>query len=410
MATAPESVSGHGPDLPVAEARLVALLGRARDPAGGFGWLGDDGRLLPGRAPETWITARMTHVAALAHLRGHAGADDLLDHGVRALRTLLRDHENDGWLPAVGATTADKEAYQQAFVVLAGASATGAGHPDGPVLLADALRVADERFWDADQQMPLDTWDATFTRLDDYRGGNAAMHTVEALTAAYDVTGEDRWLDRALAVATRLVDGVARAHAWRLPEHFDPTWVPDLDHHVDEPAHPFRPYGVTVGHLLEWSRLLLGLRAASAARPGGAPDWLLPASLALYDAAVARGWAVDGASGFVYTTDFADRPVVRLRMHWVLAEALGAAWARHVATGEDAALADHRRWWGWAVEHLVAPADGSWRHELDEHNRPSAYVWTGRPDLYHAYQATVLPLLPAAPSLVGAVLASRRRS
>lgn len=402
MTAAPEE-----PDLATAEQRLVALLGRARDPEGGFGWLDDHGALTPGRAPETWITARMTHVAALAHLRGHAGADDLLDHGVRALRTLLRDGEHDGWLPAVGATDADKEAYVQAFVVLAGASATAAGHPDGDVLLADGLRVADERFWDAEQQMPLDTWDATFTRLEDYRGANAAMHTVEALTAAYDVTGEERWLDRALAIATHLVDGVGREHDWRMPEHFDPGWRPLLDHNVDEPAHPFRPYGVTVGHLLEWSRLVLGLRTASEGRPGGAPGWLLPASLALYDAAVERGWDVDGATGFVYTTDFDDRPVVRLRMHWVLAEALGASWVRHTVTGDDAALADHRRWWAWATEHLVDPADGSWRHELDERNRPSARVWTGRPDLYHAFQATVLPSLPLAPSVVGGVLAAR---
>ncbi|WP_344931743.1 AGE family epimerase/isomerase [Saccharopolyspora gregorii] len=36
---------------------------------------------------------------------------------------------------------------------------------------------------------------------------------------------------------------------------------------------------------------------------------------------------------------------------------------------------------------------GSWRHELDEHNRPAATVWEGKPDLYHAYQATLLPRL-----------------
>ena len=43
------------------------------------------------------------------------------------------------------------------------------------------------------------------------------------------------------------------------------------------------------------------------------------------DRAVRDGWAVDGAPGFAYTTDWAGAPVVRTRMHWVAAEAIGAA-------------------------------------------------------------------------------------
>ncbi|GAA1923757.1 AGE family epimerase/isomerase [Nocardioides lentus] len=401
--------SGPTPGVPdagttaAAEERLLDLVTRAVDPAGGFGWLDDRGRRTPGRAPETWVGARMTHVAALAHLRGRDGAGDLVDHGVRALRGLLRDDDRGGWLAVADRPEGPKDAYTHAFVALAAASATAAGHPDGAVLLDDVLAVVEQRFWDPDQEMVVEAWDAGFTTLEDYRGGNAAMHAVEAFTAVADVTGDPRWTARALAIATRLVDGVARAHHWRLPEHFDARWVPDLEHHRDQPDHPFRPYGVTVGHLLEWSRLLLGLRHALGA---GAPGWLLPASTSLYDAAVARGWHVDGAPGFVYTTDFADVPVVRLRMHWVLAEAIGAAWVRHAVTGEPGALADHARWWDHARAHVV-DADGSWRHELDARNRPSAHVWTGRPDVYHAYQATVLPSLPLAPSLVAAARAQR---
>ncbi len=45
---------------------------------------------------------------------------------------------------------------------------------------------------------------------------------------------------------------------------------------------------------------------------------------------------------------------------------------------------------------------GSWRHELDPHNRPSGMVWSGKPDTYHAFQAT-LPRLPLAPTLAAAL-------
>ena len=46
---------------------------------------------------------------------------------------------------------------------------------------------------------------------------------------------------------------------------------------------------------------------------------------------------------------------------------------------------------------------GSWHHELDTSNRPQASVWPGKPDLYHAVQATLIPRLPLAPILASAV-------
>ena len=42
---------------------------------------------------------------------------------------------------------------------------------------------------------------------------------------------------------------------------------------------------------------------------------------------------------------------------------------------------------------------GSWWHELDERNQPSALVWSGKPDVYHALQATLIPRLPLSPTI-----------
>ena len=100
--------------------------------------------------------------------------------------------------------------------------------------------------------------------------------------------------------ARRVALEFAEPHSWRIPEHFDPSWQPQLEHNRDRPDDQFQPYGATVGHGLEWSRLLLHLEA-SLADP---PDWLLPAAEGLFDRAVGDGWAVDGADGFVYTTDW----------------------------------------------------------------------------------------------------------
>jgi mannose/cellobiose epimerase-like protein (N-acyl-D-glucosamine 2-epimerase family) len=74
------------------------------------------------------------------------------------------------------------------------------------------------------------------------------MHTVEALLAAADATGERSHLERALRICTRVIHDLARSHDWRIPEHFDSDWTPVLDYNVDIPAHRFRPFGATVGH------------------------------------------------------------------------------------------------------------------------------------------------------------------
>ena len=53
--------------------------------------------------------------------------------------------------------------------------------------------------------------------------------------------------------------------------------------------------------------------------------------------------------------------------------------------------------------HLIAEEHGSWAHELSPDNTPSATVWAGKPDIYHALQATLIPRLPLTPSLAPAL-------
>ena len=64
---------------------------------------------------------------------------------------------------------------------------------------------------------------------------------------------------------------------------------------------------MTIGHLLEWSRLAL----SSAPRSGTRPRTGCWPTRRLFGRALELGWAVDGEDGFVYTVDFDGRPVVR---------------------------------------------------------------------------------------------------
>jgi mannose/cellobiose epimerase-like protein (N-acyl-D-glucosamine 2-epimerase family) len=127
------------------------------------------------------------------------------------------------------------------------------------------------------------------------------------------------------------------------------------------------------------------------------------AARALFDRAVADGWDADGAEGFVYTTDWEGRPVVRDRMHWVTAEAVGASAALHARTG-DAVYADrYAQWWDYADRYVIDHEHGSWHHQLDASNAPAGSVWPGKADIYHAFQTTLVPRLPLAPSITTAV-------
>jgi sulfoquinovose isomerase len=383
--------------------RLLEFGRAARHPDGGFAWLGDAGEPDLDRPVELWVTSRMTHVYALGHLLGRPDCASLADHGIAALRGRMRDHTHGGWYAKVkpdGPVTTDKTAYEHAFVLLAGASAVAAGRPGGEELLADALDVFLEHFWDDEYGMVVEQWDESFTTLEGYRGANANMHSVEALLSAADVLGDASLRERAQRIVTRVVHDLAAGNSWRIPEHFDSTWTPVLDYNVDDPAHPFRPYGATIGHWLEWGRLALHLRAGLGS---AAPGWLLDDTRSLFGAAVAEGWAVDGSDGFVYTVDWAGAPVVRERMHWVAAEATATAAALYAATGEAAYAGWYETWWQHIAERFRDPERGSWRHELSPANEPSSATWSGKPDTYHAFQATLLPRLPLAPTLATAL-------
>ena len=403
--------STSGPDDEWLDAECRRLLGFGRrivHPVGGAAWLDDTGAPDLGRPVHTWITSRTVHVFGLGSLLGVEGCEAIAVAALDGLRTTLHDDEHGGWFGAVDADGSPvgtgKSCYAHAFVMLAGSTAVVAGLPGADAFLADATRVFEERFWDDDLGRVVDEWDRAWTAAVPYRGLNSTMHSVEAVLAVGDVTGEPVWHRRAARLAG-LVTDLAATYDGRLPEHFRPDWSVDLELNRDRSDDPFKPYGATVGHGLEWSRLLLQLEATLG---DDAPPGLLDTSRRLFDRAVADGWHADGAAGFVYTTDWQGVPVVRDRMHWVAAEAIAAAAALHRRTGEEAYARRYAEWWDYVVEHLRDTTQGSWHHELDPANRPQATVWPGKPDLYHAVQATLLPRLPLAPSLASALAMSRR--
>lgn len=382
-------------------AKLLAFTERALDPNGGFSWLDETGAPVPSEGAQLWIVGRYTYCAVLGHLLGVPGQAERVEHGLAFLRSgALRDREHGGWFVTIGsddpATDSDaKESYGHAFVLLAAASAKLAGF-DADDLFADVLADL-ERWWEADPSMYADTWNRDFTVLDAYRGANPNMHLVEAGLLAHEADGNPHHVERSISIARRLIGDVTARNEWRLPEHYREDWTPDPEYGADSPDSHFRPYGATVGHWLEWARLLIALETAQREATDSADEWLVDAARSLFARAVEDAWDED-RGGFAFSTDWAGTVLNDHRFHWVIAEAIGTASVLFRATGDAAYAEWYARFWEYAATHHIE-ADGSWIHELDADGAPASGTWSGKPDLYHALQATLFARLPATRSL-----------
>jgi mannose/cellobiose epimerase-like protein (N-acyl-D-glucosamine 2-epimerase family) len=395
---------GHKTWLQEEGNRLLAFAKASKLPQG-FGNLDEHGRLPADAVAETMNTARMTHSFAMAHINGIPGCAALVDHGVAALAGPLRDAEHGGWFAKPREHSADtsKAAYLHAFVALAASSAVVARRPGAQALLEQAIQAITGHFWSDEEGAMRESFDRDWSNEESYRGANSNMHSTEAFLALADVTGDARWLDRALSIVERVIHHHAAGNNHQVIEHFTLQWQPIADYNVDKPDDGFRPYGTTPGHAFEWARLVLHLEAARRSAGLQAPGWLLEDARGLFENACRYGWNVDGAPGIVYTLDWENRPVVRHRLHWTHAEAAAASAALLQRTHEQQYEDWYRTFWEFNETLFIDRENGSWRHELNPQNQPSADIWAGKPDLYHAYQATLLPVLPLEQSLATAL-------
>lgn len=377
-------------------------------PGGGSYYLGDDGTPWKDRPRETWITSRMVHVYSMGAMMGHEGAEELADAALKGLIGELHDDEHGGWyagLTADGQILPTKQCYAHAFVILAASSAMLAGRPGAKELLKDALAVYDKYFWNEDLGLSCDTWDTDFKVCDDYRGLNANMHTVEAFLAAADALDNENYRVRAGRIISRVLEW-ARENNWRIPEHYTSDWKPELECNKEKPDDPFKPYGATPGHGIEWSRLITQWAVSTyGAESENAADYIKIAEK-LYGRAVEDAWNADGAPGICYTTGWDGKPIVHDRMHWTLAEAINTSAVLYRVTGNEKYKDDYVAFMEYLDAYVLDHKTGSWFHQLDQNNKLLTTVWPGKSDIYHALQATMIPYSEN----VGVSIASALRS
>ncbi|HXH02554.1 MAG TPA: AGE family epimerase/isomerase [Candidatus Competibacteraceae bacterium] len=378
----PEFLREHGRSI------LAFYLPRCRDPRGGFyHYYRDDGSVYDAERRHLVSSTRfVVNFAWAAQLYGATGYLDLVRHGLAFLESHHYDREAGGyrWEISRDGALLDAQfyAYGHAFVLLAHASALAAGVEEARQGLERSWEILEQRFWSPQHGLYADIADCEW-RLDPYRGQNANMHACEALLAAYEASGEQRYLERAATLAHNITVRQTATTDGLVWEHYDSDWNVDWEFHKDQPDDLFRPWGFQPGHQVEWAKLLLILERH---RPA---EWLLPRARELFERAVERGW--DGRyDGLVYGFAPDGAFCSADKYFWVQAEALAAAALLARRSGEERYWQWYDRLWAYSWEHLVDHRFGAWFRILSRDNRQYSNEKSpaGKVD-YHTFGACV---------------------
>ena len=332
----------------------------ARDPAGGFfHYLLDDGSVYE-RSHRHLVSATRYVFDWCMALRqtGRQHYRELAGHALAHLRQTFRlpaGHPNAGlyaWTLRDGKPEDERAlAYGQAFVLLAESHACLAGLA-GADDVAQAYDRLEQAFYEPGQQAYADERAADGS-LSPYRGQNANMHLCEACLAAFEATGDSRYLDRAGSLIERFVFGLADPDSGLICEHYDRCWQPDWQYNAGRRDDIFKPWGYQTGHQTEWAKLLL---QAHGHRPR--QRWVERAA-ALQLAAWRHGW--DGEHGgliYGFAPDFT--PWDSDKYFWVQAESMASAWRLWRATGDAVFREQYHKLWDWSWRHLVDHEHGAW--------------------------------------------------
>ena len=322
----------------------------------------DDGTVFDRMTKHLVGTCRFVYNYSLASLvLGDREYVEAAAHGVK----FLHEHHKraDGgyaWvLSGREVTDGTRHCYGHAFVLLAAAGARKAGAAGASALMDDIWDLLESRFWETSANLYADEIRAgDWTAVDAYRGQNANMHMCEAMLAAWEASGDARYLDRAELLARRVCTDLASAADGLIWEHYRADWTHDWDYNKDDPKNLFRPHGYLPGHFTEWSKLLLILNRH---RPA---DWLIPKAESLFNTAMDKAHAPEtGAINYAFAPD--GTILDTDQYYWVFAETFAAAALLARVTGKGEYWDWYDRVWAYADKHFVDHKHGGWYRILD---------------------------------------------
>jgi mannose/cellobiose epimerase-like protein (N-acyl-D-glucosamine 2-epimerase family) len=344
---------------------------RCLDPQGGFfHYFKDDGTVYERSHRHLVSSTRFVFNYAMAFLEfGVADYLERVRHGLDYLRQVHRDPATGGYAWTIRDGKPEdrtNHTYGLAFVTLAYAKALAAGVQEAGTWLDETWDLMELHCWDAQAGLYRDEADEQW-HFSPYRGQNANMHSCEALLAAFEASGNERYLERALVLADNLTRRQAAKAGGLVWEHYDVDWNIDWDYHRDDPRHLFRPWGFQPGHQTEWSKLLLTLDRLLRER-GREETWLVPTAAQLFDRAVEKSWDRENEGlcyGFAPDGTVCDGD----KYFWVQAESLAAAALLAERTGEAQYADWYERLWAYSWRHFVDHQYGAWYRILDRQNQ-----------------------------------------
>jgi len=288
-------------------------------------------------------------------------------HGIEYIRRFHWDDERRGynWTLTDGHIADDQtnHCYGLAFVILCFSAALELGVNDANRDLERAYDIMELRLWDASAGLYADEATPDWSVVDPYRGQNANMHCCEAMLAAFEATGEARYLDRAYKLAKKISVVLADKADGLIWEHFTNELEIDWDFNKDDPKNLYRPWGFQPGHQTEWSKLLTTLHSHIP------EEWMLERSRLLFDRSIASCW--DEKDGGIFYGIGPDGSICDDdKYFWVQAESFAAAARLHRVTGDDSYSEWYERIWEYSWEHMIDHQHGAWYRVLTADNRP----------------------------------------
>jgi mannose/cellobiose epimerase-like protein (N-acyl-D-glucosamine 2-epimerase family) len=325
----------------------------------------DDGSIYDSSTRHLVSSTRFIFNYSMASI--HFDNDEYIEaarHGINFLRDYHLDKSTGGYrwiLEGEKAKDSTNYCYGLAFVLLAYSTAYKAGINEAKHFITETFELMEKQFWSNEYELYSDEKNSDWTQESSYRGQNANMHACEALIAAFEVTNEQKYLDRALAISKSICIRQAEQADGLIWEHYDSNWLINWSFNKDKPDDLFRPWGFQVGHLTEWSKLLLILERYVE------EDWLLPRAQELFEDAIEMGWDEKNEGlyyGFAPNGDVSDKD----KYFWVQAETIAAAALLAHRTNDKYYWDWYDRIWSFSWEYMIDHKYGAWYRILDLNN------------------------------------------
>ena len=337
-----------------------------KESGGFFHHFRDDGSVYDSSTRHLVSSTRFIFNYSMAFI--HLKNDEYLNeirHGIDFLRNSHLNQKTGGYAWTLKDGMIDDSSnycYGLAFVLLAYSSAYKAGISEAKNYIVETFDLMEKYFWQGEFGLYADEINFDWSKVSGYRGQNANMHSCEALIAAYEATDEKKYLDRALIIADNICNRQSQQADGLIWEHYDSDWRIDWSFNKNKPDDLFRPWGFQVGHLTEWSKLLLILERHVNI------EWLLPRAIELFEDAVEMGWDEKNQGlfyGFAPNGDICDSD----KYFWVQAESFAAAALLANRTQENRFWDWYNRIWDFSWKHMVDHEYGAWFRILDGNSK-----------------------------------------